>query len=59
MVKNLHAIQETWGRTGSVPGLGRYPGGGNGYPLQDSCWKIPWTEEPGRLYMGSQGAGHD
>ena len=24
------------------------------------AWKIPWTEEPGRLqFMGSQRAGHD
>ena len=23
------------------------PGVGNGYPLQSSAWKIPWTEEPG------------
>ena len=24
------------------------------------AWKIPWTEEPGRLHsMGSQRAGHD
>ena len=24
------------------------------------AWKIPWTEEPGRLKsMGSQGVGHD
>ena len=24
------------------------------------AWKIPWTEEPGRLqYMRSQGVGHD
>ena len=24
------------------------------------AWKIPWTEEPGRLqYMGSLGVGHD
>ena len=29
-------------------------GEGNGTPLQYSCWKIPWTEEPGRLQsMGS------
>ena len=34
--------------TGLIPGLGRYPGGGNGNPLQYSCWRIPWTEEPGR-----------
>ena len=27
---------------------------GNGTPLQYSAWKIPWTEEPGRLKsMGS------
>ena len=25
------------GDVGSVPGLGRSPGEGNGYPLQDSC----------------------
>ena len=24
-------------------------GEGNGTPLQYSSWKIPWTEEPGRL----------
>ena len=39
------------GDLGSIPGLGRFPGEGNGNPLQYSClaWKIPWTEEPGRL----------
>ena len=37
------------GDTGSIPGSGRYPGVGNGNPLQYSCWKISWTEEPGRL----------
>ena len=25
------------GDPGSIPGLGRSPGEGNGYPLQDSC----------------------
>ena len=34
---------------GSIPGLGRSPGEGNGSPLQYSCLEIPWTEEPGRL----------
>ena len=30
-------------------------GEGNGTPLQYSCWKIPWTEEPGRVQsMGSK-----
>ena len=35
MVKNLPAMYET--HPGSVPGLGRSPGEGNGYPLQYSC----------------------
>ena len=35
-------------------------GEGNGTPLQYSCWKIPWMEEPGRLQsMGSLRVGHD
>ena len=27
--------------TGSIPGLGRSPGGGHGNPLQDSCLENP------------------
>ena len=47
------------GDLSSILGLGRSPGEGNGKPLQYS-WKIPWTEEPGRLQsMGSQTVGHD
>ena len=35
------------GDLGSIPGLGRSPGEGNGYPLQYSCLENPiWTEEP-------------
>ena len=35
-------------------------GEGNGTPLQYSCRKIPWTEEPGRLQsMGLLRVGHD
>ena len=37
------------GDPGSIPGLERYPGEGNGNPLRILAWKIPWTEEPGRL----------
>ena len=37
------------GDMGSVPGLGRSRGEGNGNPLQYTCWRIPWKEEPGRL----------
>ena len=44
---------------GSIPGSGRSPREGNGYPLQYSCQRIPWTEEPGGLQsMGSQRVGH-
>ena len=35
-------------------------GEGNGNPLGTLAWKIPWTEEPGRLKsMGSLRVGHD
>ena len=29
------------GNVGSIPGLGRSPGEGNGSPLQYSCWENP------------------
>ena len=36
------------------------PGEGNGNPLGTLAWKIPWTEEPGRLQsMGSWRVRHD
>ena len=48
------------GDQGSIPGLGRSPGEGNGNPLRTIAWKIPWTEEPGRLQsMGSQRVRHN
>ena len=36
------------GDLGSIPGLGRFPGEGNGYPLHYSCLENS-TEKPGRL----------
>ena len=40
-VKNTHVTtQETWD-PGSIPGSGRFPGGGHGNPLQYSCLKNP------------------
>ena len=57
IVKCLPIMQETWAQT-----LGRED------PLEKEMathssildWKIPWTEEPGRLQsMGSQRVGHD
>ena len=56
-VKRLSTVRETW-----VQSLGRED------PLEKEmaihsrtiAWKIPWTEEPGRLqFMGSQRVGHD
>ena len=44
MVKNPPANA---GDPGSIPGWGRSPGEGNGYPLQYSCPGNP-TEKPGR-----------
>ena len=37
------------GYLGSTPGLGRFPGEGNGNPFQYSSWRIPWAEESGEL----------
>ena len=37
MVKNLPANAGASRDTGSMPGLGRFPGEGNGNPLQYSC----------------------
>ena len=37
------------GDVGSVPGLGRSPGEGNGTHCSILAWEIPGTEEPGGL----------
>ena len=43
------------GDLGSIPGLGRSSGEGNGNPLLYSCLENPWTEEHGGLQsMGLQ-----
>ena len=43
-----------------ILGLGRSPEEGNGNPLQYSCCRVLWTEEPAGLQsMGSQRVGHD
>ena len=50
---------------GSIPGLGRSPGEGNGNPLQYSCLENPMDRIPkseslvGYSPWGSQRAGHD
>ena len=57
LIKHLPAMQETWVQT-----LGQED------PLEKEmaphsstlAWKIPWTEEPGRLQsVGLQRVGHD
>ena len=45
VVKNPPATIGDAGGAGFIPGLGRSPGKGNG----NLAWRIPWTEEPGRL----------
>ena len=48
------------GDLGSIPGLGRSLGEGNGSPLQYSCLENPRDPEPGRLLLiGLQRIGHD
>ena len=48
------------GVLGSISGLGRSAGEGNGYPLQYSCLENSMDREPGGLQsVGSQGVGHD
>ena len=57
MVKHLSTMRETW-----VLFLGREDPLEKEMAIHSStiAWKIPWTEEPGRLQsMGSQRVGHD
>ena len=69
----VHGVTKSWtwlsdfhfhlfnmGDLGSIHGWGRSPAEGNGNPVHFLAWKIPWTEEPGRLQsMGSQRVGHE
>ena len=57
MVKNLPA---NTGDLGSIPGLGRSPGEGNGNPLQYSCLENPIDGGAWRLQsMGFQRVRYD
>ena len=56
MIKHLPAMQESW-----VQSLGQEDLPEKGMAIHSSilAWRIPWTEEPGRLQsMGSQRVGH-
>ena len=46
VIKNLPADAEDVRNSDLIPGSGRSAGGGHGNPLQYSCLKNPWTEEP-------------
>ena len=48
VVKNPPANAGDIRDVGSIPGLGRSPGGGHGNPLPYSCLEMPWTGAPGR-----------
>ena len=53
----MHETQETW-----VPSLVREDSSEEGMATHSSilAWRIPWTEEPGRLQsIGLQGVGHN
>ena len=59
VVKNPPAKTGDMREVGSIPVLGRSPGGGNGKPLHYSFLQNPWREEPGRLQtIGSQTVRH-
>ena len=56
MVRSRPAVRETW-----VPSLGWEDPLEEGMDTHSSVlvWRIPWSEEPGRLQpMGSQRVGH-
>ena len=57
MVKHLPTTQKTWVQSlGQEDLLEKAMAPHSSVPT----WKIPWTEEPGRLQsMGSQKVGHD
>ena len=48
------------GDPGPIPGSGRSPGEGKATHSTILAWRVPWTEEPGKLQsMGSQRVRHD
>ena len=59
VVKNPPANAEDVRNVGSVPELGRSPGGGHATHSSTLAWRMPWTEEAGRLQsVGSQRVRH-
>ena len=60
VVKNLPANTGDIRDVGSIPGLGRSPGGRHGNPFSILAWRVTWTATPGGLRsIGSQKVGHN
>ena len=64
VVKNPPANAGDIRDTGSIPGSGRSPGGGNGTPVAGPSvflpGESPWAEDTGGLQsIGSQRVGHE
>ena len=60
LVKNPSASARDARDMGSIPGSGRSLEEGMAAHSHILAWRIPWTEEPGRLQStGSQRDGHD
>ena len=55
MVMNLPVIAGDVREVGSIPGLGRSPGGGNGNPLQYSCLGNPMDRGAWQVTVCTQG----
>ena len=49
VVKNPPASARDLRDAGSIPGLGRSPGGGHGNHSSILAWRIPWIKELGGL----------
>ena len=60
VVKNLPANEGDTGNVVLIPGLGRSLEKEMATHFSTLAWKIPWVEDPSRLWsMGLQRAGHD
>ena len=61
MVKNPSVKVEDMRNTSSIPGSGRFPGEGHGYPLHYSCLENPMDRGAWRatVHGGGGGRGHD
>ena len=49
VIKNPPSNAEDTGDSGSIPGLGRFPGEGSATHSSILAWRILWTEKSGRL----------